>query len=245
MNRIVIEKEIKEVELSECISFIDNVLKVTVDSTIDIKISDLKKEFAVEIENCSVVLNILGHSTKNKITYSIVNGDLLVQKLVSHNSDKIIINLNSEDSSVTYRYSSINKKENKMKMDVYHNYPKTKSLVVNHGLNVGKEELTFDICGYIGKDSYDSICSQDNKIINLKENKSCIRPNLIIDNNRIEANHSAYIGSFKEEEIFYLMSRGISRNDSYDLLTKAYLIGDFVLDNNEEYLKTIKSIGGE
>lgn len=245
MNKIILEKEINEVQLSEGIDFKNNILKITKDCTIDIKISNLKEEFFIEIENCTVVLNILGDKTKNKVIYRIINGDILVQKLVTHNSDKIIINLDSENSSITYRYSSINKKDNKMKMDVYHNYPKTRSLVVNHGLNLEKEDLIFDICGYIGKESYDCICSQDNKIINLKENKSCIRPNLIIDNNRIEANHSAYIGSFKEDEIFYLMSRGISRKDCYDLLTKAYLIGDFILDNSEEYLKTIKCIGGE
>ena len=245
MNRIVLDKEKKEAELSEGILFDNFILKITKDCTIDIKLSNLKEEFFVEVENANVVLNVLGHSTKNKITYTIVNGDVLVQKLVTHNSDKIKVHLASEKSSITYRYSSINKKDNKMKMDVYHDFPKTKSLVVNHGLNYGKEDLIFDVCGYIRKDSFDSICRQDNKIINLGENKSCIRPNLIIDNNQIEAEHSAYIGSFKEEEVFYLMSRGISKKGSYDLLTKAYLIGDFVLEENEEYLETIQCIGGE
>lgn len=245
MNKIVIDKEKKEVELSDGIVFKDNVLSINKDCTIDIKLSNLKEKFNVKVEGANVVINILGKSTKNSIVYNIVNSEVLVQKLVSHNSDKITINLNSMNSSITYRYSSINKKDNKMKMDVYHNCPKTNSLVVNHGLNYGKEDLVFDVCGYIDKDSYECICSQDNKIINLKDNKSCIRPNLIIDNNNIEANHSAYIGSFKESEVFYLMSRGISRKDSYDLLTKAYLIGEFVLENNEEYLETIKCIGGE
>ena len=245
MNRIVIDKTIKEVNVSKGITFVNNVLSINEDSTIDINISNISDTFTIKADNCKAIINILGDSTSNKIEYILLNSELLVQKLVANNSDSISIKLNSEHSRITYRYSNINNSTNEMKMDVYHNAPNTNSLVINHGLNIGHEPLLFDINGYVPKNSINCCCNQDNKIINLKQTKSLIRPNLIIDNNEIEANHSAYIGSFKEQEVFYLMSRGISKKESFNLLTKAYLIGEFKLEKDEEYLDKIKSIGGE
>ncbi len=75
--------------------------------------------------------------------------------------------------------------------------------------------------------------SQDSKIIVLKDNNSTIKPNLLIDNDDIEANHSAYIGRFKEDNIFYLMTRGISRDDATDLLVRSFLIGDMDISFEE------------
>ena len=245
MNKIVIDKEIKEVNISDGITFINNVLSIDKDVTIDIKISNIKDKFTIKVSNSKVIINILGDNTSNEIGYILQNSELLVQKLVTNNSDTISINLNSKHSKATYRYSNINNSSNEMKIDVYHNAPNTDSVVINHGLNLGHDSLMFDVNGYIPKKSIDCSCNQDSKIINLKSNKSLIRPNLIIDNNQIEANHSAYIGSFKEDEVFYLMSRGISEKEAFDLLIKAYLIGEFQLEKNEDYLEKIKSIGGE
>jgi Fe-S cluster assembly scaffold protein SufB len=60
-----------------------------------------------------------------------------------------------------------------------------------------------------------------------------LKPNLLIDNDDIEAEHSAYIGRFKEDEIFYLMTRGISREDATDLLVRSFLIGDMDISYEE------------
>ena len=51
-----------------------------------------------------------------------------------------------------------------------------------------------------------------------------IKPNLFIDENDVVANHSALIGTFKDDEIFYLMSRGLDKKDAENLLTKGFLL---------------------
>ena len=59
-----------------------------------------------------------------------------------------------------------------------------------------------------------------------------------------DSNHSAYIGKFSEEKIFYLMSRGINREDGTRLLLESYLINSDSIDLNkiEEFIKEIDKI---
>ena len=61
----------------------------------------------------------------------------------------------------------------------------------------------------------------------MDENNSKIQPNLYIDEYDIEASHGAYIGKFDFDTIFYLESRGLSEKESYNLLIKGFLLGNF------------------
>jgi hypothetical protein len=102
----------------------------------------------------------------------------------------------------------------------------------------------FIVDGVIHRDAERVDFRQDNKIINLRDGKSSILPNLIVDNNDIEASHSAYIGTFDEDKKFYMMSRGLTSEESDDLLIKAFLLNDMVLDEKERniYCSIIESI---
>ena len=81
--------------------------------------------------------------------------------------------------------------------------------------------------GHIKNGSQKSILTQDNKIITMSENNSKIEPNLYIDEYDVEASHGAYIGKFDEDTLFYLKSRGLDENQSYNLLIKGFLLGSF------------------
>ena len=74
------------------------------------------------------------------------------------------------------------------------------------------------------------VCNQENQIINIRDGKSTICPNLLIDNYDVVSNHSAYIGKFSDDKLFYLMSRGISLKDAYKLLLNGFLINSKSLD---------------
>lgn len=50
-----------------------------------------------------------------------------------------------------------------------------------------------------------------------------ISPNMLIDTNEVIANHLVTIGSFTPEELFYLMSKGLSYNQSCELLNKSFI----------------------
>lgn len=62
------------------------------------------------------------------------------------------------------------------------------------------------------------------------ECNASISPNMFIDLDDVEAKHGSVIGSFNENQIFYLMSKGINYNDALKLLIKGYLLGNFFGD---------------
>lgn len=143
------------------------------------------------------------------------------------------IKLQKDDISFNYAYSTINNSDNEYKIDIDHLGNNINSKITNHGLNTDNNKLSFVINSIVSKDYTGIKTSQDSKIIILKDNNATIKPNLLIDNDDIEAEHSAYIGRFKEDEIFYLMTRGISREDATDLLVRSFLIGDMNISYEE------------
>ncbi len=172
------------------------------------------------------------------------NGVLVVYQYGINKSNIVEINLNGENAKVEFHYNMINYDSNIYQITVNHNYSNTESNIYNHGLNVFNNHLRFDINGIVKKESKSCICNQENQIINLKDGKSTILPNLLIDNYDVISSHSAFIGKFQEELLFYLMSRGISKKTSYNLLIKGFLVDSDSSNSNllKSFMKQIEKI---
>lgn len=141
-------------------------------------------------------------------------------------SSNIEINLNGNNAEVEYHYSTINYNDHNFKIKVNHNCNNTSSNIYNHGVNILSNLLHFDVTGLVPKKKENCVCNQENQIINLQDGNSTILPILLIDNYNVSSSHSAYIGKFKDEIIFYLMSRGISREKAIKLLVSGLLINN-------------------
>jgi len=150
---------------------------------------------------------------------------------VSTLKEQIKINLNGEKARIMHMLKTISKDEEKYDFLVYHNAKETYSNVINHGANIRKGLLTFNLSGFAPNGITDCDINQNSRIINLTNNKCEIKPNLFIDENDINASHSALIGTFSNDEMFYLMSRGINKNKAENLLIKGFLL------NGVDYFK--------
>lgn len=190
--------------------------------------------------------NIFYTSTSSNITIEILNdckvfeyikdsnieinykmkSSLYLNRFVIDSSVKSIIDLDKEGIDLKYYYSNINILDNKYEITVNHNKKRTTSSVINHGINLKDGKLDYMVNGKVMNDANQVICNQDSKIILTNDNNCLIKPNLIIDNDDVIANHSSYIGYFKKDEIFYLKTRGINELDSEKLLVKSFLIGN-------------------
>ena len=120
----------------------------------------------------------------------------------------------------------------------------THSELYNHGVNISNKKLDYHVDGIVPKESSKCICNQENQIINMSDGKSTIFPNLLIDNYDVESNHAAYIGKFSEDKIFYMMSRGIAREEAERLLLNGFLINSDSIDLGqiELFIKEIERI---
>ncbi len=171
------------------------------------------------------------------------NAHLKVYHFVVDKSSDVEIYLKGEHAKVEYYFSTINHHNNHFNIKIHHEESNTESNVVNHGVNTKDNRLDFRVDGIIPKQASNCLCNQDNKIINLETGKSSIEPNLIIDNYDSIANHAAYIGNFKEDILFYLNSRGISKDNATKMLIKGFLIHDDVkLESIEDFLKQIDKL---
>jgi Fe-S cluster assembly protein SufD len=180
-------------------------------------------------------------TTNKDYTYDLEE-DTNIYHYVINSSSNIIINLNKENIKLNYYYSNINYDDNTYNISIKHNVSNTYSNVYNHSVNVLNNKLKYRVDGIIPKSSNKCICNQDNEIINLKDGLSTIWPNLLIDNYDVDSSHSAYIGKFKEEMLFYLESRGISKKSSYSLLIKGFLVQNLNNKNNDLFIKEIDKI---
>lgn len=161
------------------------------------------------------------------------NETLNIYHYVFNKSVNVVINLNGENAKVNYHFSMINLDDNTFKIVINHNNKNTESNIFNHGVNVKNNKLSFDVTGLVPKNISKCIVNQENQIINLNDGTSLIKPNLLIRNFDTFSNHAAYIGKFKDELLFYLMSRGITFNKANELLMESLLINS---GNKEELI---------
>ena len=184
----------------------------------------------------------------NNINYDLVvnmdiNSNLVINSLNNNVNNNTVINL-LENACIEYNYSIINKDDSVNKVCINHLDKNSKSIVYNNGINLENNKLFFEIDGIIKKNIINCEASQYSKIINEKNGNSKIIPNLIIDNNDVCANHSAYIGNLKEEDMFYIKSRGINEKEMYRLLYRSLLLGKMNLSEEEElFNKLLKEWG--
>lgn len=218
------------------------------DTEFDLELDNIDKEiFLVVLENVNVTFNLLGKNSNLKINVKVLeNSTLIINTLLFDSNYDIRTELLGEKVTIYINNSLISGTNSLNKIDVSHLVENTNSYLYNHGYSLNKANIILDVNSYIPKNSYKCISKQDNQIIEKEDSMSQINPNLYIENYDIDASHAAYIGKFKEEYLFYMMSRGISIEDATYLLLKAYLLGIFKLkedtyndymDNIIEYLK--------
>lgn len=180
-------------------------------SNVDAKITEIRKENKSKIQ---YKYNILENSNVDIIKFYDLN---CIKELD-------IINLNGINSKINYLFKTISKDDQNYTMVVYHNNKNTESNIINNSVNINEGTTNFNVTSVVYNGITNCVLNQTNKIINLNDKECKINPNLLIEENDIVANHSAIIGKFSEEEIFYLMSRGISRKEATNLLIKGFLI---------------------
>lgn len=243
MNSILVSDDKKKLILDDKYIFKDS-------SNYFLEVDNIQKDiFLVVSENASVVLNLLGKNTKFNIHLEIQkNANFTFNYLLIEGRMDIKVDLIGEEASFKLNYSVLNSNNSSNIIVVNHIASKTKSILKNHGFSKDHANLIFDVSAYINKEASKCTSRQDNKIIEDSNSLSQINPNLYIDNYDVEASHSAYVGEFKENELFYLMSRGLDLEMSKFLLLKAFLIGVFDLEESIQekyYREVIKYFGKE
>lgn len=204
---------------------------------------DIKFDICVNVLN-GVHANIyeLKNNGKYKFQYKYYlekDSYLNIEKVINVHKihEMTVINLNGENAKIDYNLKTISKNKEKYNFLVYHNARKTVSNIRNNGVNIKDGKIEFNVSSFVPNNIKKCIVNQSARIINMTDNTCTIKPNLFIDEEDVVANHSALIGTFSFDEMFYLESRGIKRKEAESLLTSGFLTKGITYHN--EKLKEI------
>lgn len=220
----------------ECVFGINEVkIVVTKDSDLEIEIKlkeDTKLNFNISVsENVNLNLKIITKGKKGKVQYRYnikENSTVNVFKFQNIKSIKemIITKLCGRNARIDYNFKTISNNKETYDYHIFHDANNTTSNIKNNGVCIDNGSIIYQVSSFVPKNVVGCIVNQNNRIVNLANNKSEIIPNLYIDSNDVEASHSALIGKFSDEELFYIQSRGIDYNNALKLLIGGFLTSD-------------------
>lgn len=149
-----------------------------------------------------------------------------------------------ENAQAEVRFAALAKEKEKKHLTVAitHKAPYTTGIMDNYGVTKNEASLVIDGIGKIEKGNRQSNSHQTNKIIVFdKLCKAKANPYLYIDEYDVKASHGASVGKIDEEHLYYLQSRGLSKEAAMHLVTYGYFTPVLEFIGNEE-LKELFSI---
>ncbi len=135
-------------------------------------------------------------------------------------NENINISLNDENTSAKVKYLVLNGNNNSdVKVKINHLAKNTFSEVNNYAIVTDNASVDFEIIGKIDNGNSKSSCIQLTKGIIIGKNANIIaKPILQIDEFDVKAYHGASIGKMSDEDLFYLMSRGLTKTEAFKLI---------------------------
>lgn len=110
--------------------------------------------------------------------------------------------------------------------------------IINHGIVKDKGHLHLDGIGKIHKGQKQSNAQQSSSIITLSDRAKVVaNPYLLIDEYDVMAGHGASIGQVDEEQLYYMMSRGMTRRDAEKLIIVGFLSPIIEMIDSDEIRK--------
>ena len=219
-------------------------LKIVFNRSTDLKIiySGLESKLNIEyILKDGVLVNLyeirVTEKTKVQYNYSLKNNSKLYLYRLNNSlnmREVDIISLN-ESTQIEFNLRTLATTAEKYDIYVYHDGLNAISTLNNLGVAL-KGNIVFNVTGVVEKGKKGSVLNQSNQIISLNNLTNQIDPNLLIDQYDVVAEHNALIGKFSYDDIFYLMSRGISEEDSIRLLSTGLVLSNLT---NEEIKEEI------
>ena len=236
----------------------DNELTFVVNKGVETKLTliDLKDESVIHFEiNDDAVLNLsilVTSEIKNlKMTANIAHNAVISTYFADFstqtNNSNVEINLNKDGATCLWRLASLSTAKDKknISVSIYHHAENTYAKVDNYGVAKDESKLVFAGTSHILNGAVKSSTQQNAKIMVFDPKSDAVaKPILKIDENDIEASHSAGVGKISDEQIFYLTSRGVSEEQAKMLITLGYLKPIFKGFEEEEIVKMNDIIGG-
>jgi Fe-S cluster assembly protein SufD len=151
---------------------------------------------------------------------------LAVGELTAGSHTKIVnYDLAEEGATINVRGATLVQSKLEAILTANHIKGNTYAEINTYGIVLKECTLKLDVVGVIKAKAKNSKTHQTSRVMNFdtKPNTS-VNPQLIIDENDVEASHAASVGQPDVLQVYYLQSRGMSRSESLKLISLGYLM---------------------
>ena len=126
-------------------------------------------------------------------------------------------------------------------MNVVNYAPHTYGDMKNYAVVLRNGRLMIDAVGKIIKGAYRSESHQTSRALSFAEGQNAtILPELLIDEDDVQASHAMSMGRVDEDALYYLMSRGLSVQQCTSLISQGYLMPITETLQNDDLKKKLK-----
>ena len=186
-------------------------------------------------ENANLTTNTISELAAGTVVYHhkhadvAASGVLYATNFMINDTDLVFEDftfLNGQGSEAETKTVSIASGEQKQNLTIRIENVGKRSVgnIINYGITKDTAHLAFNGVGKIQKDAKDCDNQQETRLLNLSKTAEAVaNPFLLIDEGDITAGHAASIGQLDEEQIYYLMSRGMSREAASKMIVSGFL----------------------
>ncbi len=122
------------------------------------------------------------------------------------------------------------------KISIFHDTKNTTSELLTYAVVRNNTNIVIDNNAYIKKGSANSNARQSAKGLSLSKKASIlVNPNLFIDEYDVMASHGVAMGSINKDDLFYLMSRGLTKEEASNMVIMGLIEPVLRAIDNEEY----------
>lgn len=144
------------------------------------------------------------------------------------NKNYININIDLEEKKASADFKLITiatqTTDNKIEVKINNLAPETKGNIWQKGVVKNQGKNQFLATGFIKKGSDEASNFQESRVLLLDDAaKGDASPILLIDHYNVLAGHAASVSRVNSDELYYLQSRGISKQDAENLMTIAFI----------------------
>ena len=228
MNEILIKNnESKVMELSDFSS-----LNIELDegSNLDLKLINFDS-----VKNVEISAKIGRNATLNVVFAEFSNSSINV---------KSVVDLTQKGATCNWKLATLGNKDVTKRFDISFNHDvgETTANMNNYGVSCDTSNIIFTGCNHIKKGAAKSVTHQNAKVIVFDEKAAgTASPILKIDENDVVASHGAVVGQLNSDHMFYLMSRGLTKEESRKIITMGYLkpISNYFSKETQEKIENI------
>ena len=160
-------------------------------------------------------------------------------------SNEIEVNLNGKggECCVNGLYLADGQQKVSTRVNIFHNVPECHSSQLFKGILDGESRTSFSGKIYVAKDAQKTEAYQaNNNLLASRTAKAYTQPHLEIYADDVKCSHGATVGSLNEDELFYMRSRGIAKDEARLLQQQAFAYAVLEKVANESLRERLHSL---